>query len=228
MSFLHDFVSLIWPKRCPGCGEKLHQKDEELCVFCQFAIPKIDFHLEQDNPIAAIFWGKVNLHAAAVGYSFKKGGRIQHIIHALKYDGNSNIGIFMGELYGKRLKESSLFNDVDVIIPVPLHPKKEKIRGYNQSEMIAIGMAQSMNCTVDTTTLTRNIHTTSQTKKDRMERWENVSGIFKLSKVEALKGKHILIIDDVITTGATMEACIHALQSSEIEKISVAALAAPD
>ncbi len=150
---------------------------------------------------------------------------VQRLIHQLKYKGNYEIGVFLGKLCGSKLKDSEYFNTADVIIPVPLHWKKVKKRGYNQSEMFAKGLSKIMGAELNTTVLSRKVHTETQTRKSRQERWKNVSDVFELSAPGQLTGKHILLVDDVITTGATLEASATRLCSIPDVKISIATIA---
>ncbi len=175
--------------------------------------------------MAQIFWGRLPLHSATSFLFFNKGGNVQHLIHRLKYKRKPEVGIYLGRLMGFQLMDSPLFAEVDLIIPVPLHPKKERIRGYNQSEIIGKGLEQSMKAVLSTGNLIRSVHTSSQTKKSRYGRWENVKGIFEVKNPEILKGKHLLLVDDVITTGATLESCANTLLEVPGIKLSVASLA---
>jgi ComF family protein len=165
------------------------------------------------------------VYSASAFYSFNKEGRVQRLIHQLKYKGKKEIGFFIGKQYGVELKSSPDFNTVNTIIPVPLHPEKLKKRGYNQSEYFAKGLAAIMNTEINTTTLVREKANESQTKKSRYERWKNVEFVFQLKTTAALEGKHILLVDDVITTGATLEACANVLQQIKGVKISIATIA---
>ena len=158
-------------------------------------------------------------------YFYRKGGKVQTLIHHLKYHGHNEIGVFLGQLYGGQLKGSDYFKDVDIVIPIPLHKAKLKKRGFNQSESFASGLAETMKITVDTSSVFRNIETSTQTKKSRYKRWENVNEIFEIKENCGLENKHVLIVDDVITTGATMEACINVLNKVDGIRISVAAIA---
>jgi ComF family protein len=189
------------------------------------SLPKTNFHLKKENPVAQIFWGRANVFSATAFYYFNKGNKVQHLIHQLKYKGSYETGIFIGELMGCELKESALFNTVDMIVPVPLHPKKIKKRGYNQSEMFGKGMTKGLNRPMNTEVLYRQQFTETQTRKSRTERWENVENVFKVKNPEALSGKHLLLVDDVITTGSTLESCIHALETIPNVTISIAAIA---
>jgi ComF family protein len=226
MSYLSDFLSLIYPNLCASCGNNLFKHEDVICNFCEFHLPKTMFHLAADNPVAGIFWGRANIFSAAACYHFNKGNRVQHMIHLLKYKGRKDVGVYLGRQYGLSLAKSTFFSTSDVVIPVPLHAKKLVLRGYNQSEQFAIGLGRSMKIPVDTSTLIRVKATETQTKKSRFRRWENVAEIFALDNPGKLEGKHILLVDDVITTGATLEACIRKLQAIPGVRISIAAIAA--
>lgn len=226
MSLLDDFISLIYPKICAACGNSLFKHEEVLCNFCEFHLPQTNFHMEEENPVAALFYGRTKVESAAAYYHFNKGSKVQRLIHLLKYKGRRDIGIYLGKQYGSFLKTSPFFNSIEVIIPVPLHWKKQRKRGYNQSEQFASGLGISMKIPLDTHTLYRKKATETQTKKSRFKRWENVAEIFALKEPEKLVGKHILLVDDVITTGATLEACLLALNEIPGIRISVATIAA--
>jgi ComF family protein len=225
MTFFDDFLSLIYPRICMSCGKSLYQKEECICTFCLFHLPKTNFHLEEENPVSRLFWGKVNVHSAASFYYFSKGGKVQKLMHNLKYKGHMEIGVFLGKQYGKQLIASPLFNTVDYLVPVPMHRKKQKARGYNQSELIAVGLSESMNVPVDLKTLLKITKTESQTRKSRFSRWENVKEVFELRNADHFANKHILLVDDVITTGATLEGCIVQLSKVQGIRVSVASIA---
>ncbi|TXB64383.1 ComF family protein [Vicingus serpentipes] len=208
---LNDFFNLIFPKICFACNGVLLKQEEVICTSCQFSLPKTNYHLDEDNPLTKIFWGRVDVKNVAAYYYFKKGGRVQNLLHQLKYKGAKQVGERIGELYGFDLQKSNWIETVDYIIPVPLHSKKLKKRGYNQSECFARGLSKSTNKSLETTILYRKKHSETQTKKSRFNRWENVSEIFDVKNTEKLEGKHILLVDDVITTGATLEASVKVL-----------------
>ena len=222
---LNDFISLIFPQVCASCGNSLYKNEQTICIYCIYHLPKTNFHLDNDNPIAKIFWGRINIHSASAYYGFNKGGKVQHLIHQLKYKGQKEVGFAIGKLYGFELKKSTDFNTIDTIIPVPLHPKKIKKRGYNQSESFAEGLSSSMAVATDFKTLFRAHESETQTKKSRFNRWQNVESIFQLKENKTLEGKHVLLVDDVITTGATLEACAQTLQQISGIKISIATIA---
>ncbi|MCX6230687.1 MAG: phosphoribosyltransferase family protein [Bacteroidetes bacterium] len=225
MSLFQDFFALIYPNNCMACGNNLFKNEHIICTSCLFHLPKTNYHLTTDNPISQAFWGRTNIDAAAAFYYFTKAGKVQHLVHQLKYKGKKEVGVYIGELYGKELIESSEFSKTEVIIPVPLHPKKEKKRGFNQSEVFASGLSVSMNVPLDTKTLIRTFASETQTRKTRFKRWENVKEIFSLQQAEKLENKHILLVDDVITTGATIEACANLLNTIKGVKINVASIA---
>jgi len=208
-----------------ACGKPLFQYENCVCSICLHHLPQTDFHLYIDNPVARLFWGKVHINSAASFLYFNKGGKVQHLIHQLKYKNQKQVGTFLGALYGTYLKNSQFFNSIDIIVPVPLHPKKQRQRGYNQSDFFAMGLAESMNIFVDKTTLHRTYASESQTKKNRYNRYQNVCSIFGIKDIITLSGKHVLLVDDVITTGSTIESCVSTLQHIPDIKISVASIA---
>jgi len=181
--------------------------------------------LEKDNTIERIFWGRFPLQKASSFLFFSKGGRVQNLMHEFKYRSKKEIGFYLGELFARELSKDNWLDEIDVIIPVPLHYKKQEIRGYNQSEEIAKGLNIQSSIPVETAVIKRIVASETQTKKSRFRRWENVSEIFQIDNPEKIEGKHILIVDDVITTGATLEACAQKLLTIEGVKISLASLA---
>jgi ComF family protein len=223
--WITDFIHLFFPNVCYACGEALIEQEEVVCTACYFKLPTTGFHMHQENIISQIFWGRVQIHSATSFLFFNKGGNVQRLMHALKYKGHKEVGVYLGRLFGQTLKESVLFNTADLIVPVPLHPKKQYRRGFNQSEVIAEGMQTSLNIPVSTNNLVRLLYTSSQTKKARYNRWENVKDVFKVKDANAFKGKHLILVDDVLTTGATLEACANPLLEIPNTKVSVATLA---
>ena len=220
-----DFISLLFPRICHGCGNHLLRNEKVICTECYILIPRTNFHLKPENPVAQLFWGRCRLEKAAAFSYYTRDSRIRKLIHRLKYKGAREIGRELGRIYGLSLKSSGFLDDIDLVIPVPLHPSKKRIRGFNQSDLIAEGIADPGPMTVEPGLLRRNTKTSTQTKKSRYERWANVEGIFEVTVEEKLKGRHVLLVDDVITTGSTLEACANEILKIEGTKVSVAALA---
>lgn len=223
--YLNDFISVIFPRICAGCGNSLWKHEEVLCHFCEYHLPKTNFHQDPENPVTQLFRGRVNLDAATAFLYFNKGSNVQRLVHQLKYKGRKDIGIYLGEQYGHLLKNEPRFNTAEVVIPVPLHKKRYMKRGYNQSEQFAIGLSGPMNLPVDKHLLTRIKATDTQTRKSRFSRYQNVKEIFAVNSPQEWAGKHLMLVDDVITTGATLESCILALQDIPQARISVVCIA---
>jgi ComF family protein len=219
-----DFFALIYPESCAACGQTLLKNEETLCTACIFNLPKTNYWKTKDNPVSKIFWGRIPVENACSFYHFTKGGKVQHLLHQLKYKGNKNAGYFAGKLFGTELNNTP-FKDIDALVPVPLHLSKIKKRGYNQSELIGQGIAEVMQKPLKTNWLVRKYASETQTKKSRFKRWENVKEIFAVENVSEFESKHLLIVDDVITTGATIEACAQLLLKVKGVKISIVALA---
>jgi len=221
---IEDFISLLYPRVCAACGNSLFKHEEIICTYCLYHLPKTNYHLMNESPLDKVFWGRAQLANTAALYNFHKKGKVQHLIHQLKYKGRMDVGIYLGKLLGAELNKTESFNDVVKVIPVPLHPGKQRKRGYNQSEQIAIGLANALNIEMDATSFIRTVDTATQTRKSRFARWENVKEIFKVTDAEQLKNRHLLLIDDVITTGATLESAAHILLSIEGVRLSVACI----
>jgi ComF family protein len=220
-----DLFSLFFPNLCLGCGQPLTRGEETICTLCHFHLPKTWFHNDPDNQLTRVFWGRVQLEAVASYLYFQKGGTVQHLLHQLKYKDRPEIGVRLGKWYGMELKQADVFRETELIIPVPLHPRKFRKRGYNQSEMFAEGLAGMMNLQAETRCLYRTFNSQTQTRKTRFDRWENVENIFAVNHPERLRGKHILLVDDVLTTGATLEACAQALLAVPGVRVSVVTIA---
>lgn len=223
--YISDFTNLFFPNICEACGKNLLNNEKTICTECLYHLPKTNFHQESENPVSRLFWGKVYIENATAYYFFHKGSSFQDLIHKLKYNGKQEIGYILGLHLGTDLYESELYKTIDLVIPVPLHPKREKKRGYNQSDSISKGIAEGMKINTNLKSLYRNIETETQTKKSKEERWKNVENIFCIKHPEKLQGKHILLVDDVITTGSTLEACANALLALKNTKVSIACLA---
>ncbi|RZL50543.1 MAG: ComF family protein [Pedobacter sp.] len=220
-----DVIGLLFPELCNACGTHLYYGEKEICIKCLHDLPYTDYHLYADNPVAKQLWGRLpNTQAMAMLY-FRKGTKVQNLMHSLKYKGKTDVGERFGKLMGEKLKLSDHYQDIDLIIPVPLHLSKQRLRGYNQSEAIADGLAETLDIPVSTMHLWRGKSTDSQTKKSRYTRFENMQEVFTVKHKEELENLHILLVDDVITTGATLEACGNALLNAGIKKLSIAAAA---
>lgn len=224
-TFINDTLHLFYPHVCTGCGSDLIQNGNLICLACLNNLPQTNFAQHANNPIEKIFWGRIPLTAAHCEFYFSKESLIQQLIHQLKYKGNKEIGFYMGELMGKSLLNSNRFNNIDALIPLPLNAAKERKRGYNQAAIICEGMSAVMNVPVVKNNVLRQRYTDTQTKKHRTERWQNVADSFIIKNEATLMGKHLLLVDDVITTGATLEACGEVMLNIEGVKLSIAALA---
>lgn len=224
-NLLSHLLDLFFPNLCLICNESLVTGEEELCMGCFNKIPKTNYHLAKDNPVEKRFWGKVDVESASSYFYFHKGSDFQKLIHELKYKGNKEIGVVLGKYSGVDLINSEKFNSIDIIVPVPLHKKKQAKRGYNQSDQICKGLAEVMEKPFVTGNLYRKLESDTQTRKSVFERFENTKDIFGLKNPAELAGKHILLVDDVLTTGSTLEACAHMLKEAEDVKVSVFTLA---
>lgn len=220
-----DFFNLLFPACCNACGTPLFYGEKSVCIKCLYDLPYTDFHLYPDNPVAKLFWGRINCHEVMALLYFKKGTKVQNLIHHLKYKGQTDVGLMLGRMIGEKLLSNTLYQKPDLIVPVPLHQKKENSRGYNQSKCIADGIAEVLQVPVVTGVLTRKKNTGTQTKKSRYQRFENVQSVFEIRQPWGLENQHILLIDDVITTGATLESCGKILLDSGLRKLSIAAAA---
>ncbi len=225
LSLLNDFLSLFYPRLCAGCQTTLVLGEDVICLGCLADLPKTGFGKVSDNPVAQLFWGRAEIRLATSFCSFDKGGIMQQFLHRLKYKGSKEIGEKLGRLFGYDLSKCAPYREIELLIPVPLHPKKERQRGYNQSAVIAAGISAAMGKPLVTDNLIRNHYSDTQTNKGRFERWENVKELFSVRNPELLEGKHLLLVDDVVTTGSTLEACAQALLKVPGVKVSVATLA---
>lgn len=223
--WLYSILNLFYPRVCAACGETLLKDEETVCLKCRYTLPFTGYENHADNPLAQVFYGRVRFHAVTACFFFAKSGKVQHLIHELKYKNNPEAGIFLGQELGKTIKDAPLFQGIDYLIPVPLHPRREKQRGYNQSLLIAQGINEVTGIPIGDKYLIRAVYTTTQTKKSADERHKNVKDIFEVRFPEELEGKHVLLIDDVLTTGATLESCAHQLENIPGIMISAATAA---
>lgn len=223
--FAMDLIGLLYPDLCNGCGTPLFQGEKHICTKCLHDLPYTDFQNYPENVVHKLFWGRLRCdHAMAMLY-FRKGSKVQNLIHRLKYNNQTELGTTLGRMLGQQLLTSEAYQKADLIIPIPLHPKKEKSRGFNQSKCIADGMAEILSIPVNTSALIRQKETATQTRKNRYNRFENMQYVFKVVHSESIQDKHILLVDDVITTGATFEACGIELWQCNMSKLSIAAIA---
>ena len=225
MSILQDLIHLLYPRQCVACGKALLKHEECICAYCLFHLPQTNYHIDDNNDLKQLMWGKAEIENITALYFYKKGNKTQNLMHQLKYKRKKNIGLYLGNYYGKMLLKNPRYNEIDYIVPIPLHKTKLRKRGYNQSEMIGLGLEKGLGKEMLTDVLIRKEFTETQTKKSRMERWENVESVFALTDSKRFDNKHILLVDDVITTGSTMEACVHAVQKAENVKVSIVCLA---
>ena len=229
MSYIYDlwddFISLLFPRLCYGCGCHLLRNEKIICTECYILIPRTNYHLSNENPVAKLFWGRCLIEKAAAFSYYAKGSRMRKLIHNMKYKGIREIGTEIGRIYAITLSRSGFTDGIDVIIPVPLHRSKKKKRGFNQSESVSEGISSVTGLKLDTTTLVRVSASATQTKRSRYDRWTNVEGIFKVTDPGRIQGMHVLLVDDVITTGSTIESCTNELLKIEGVKVSVVALA---
>jgi ComF family protein len=224
-TLLSDFSHLFFPHICAGCGTDALHEESPVCIHCAANLPTTNFITQPDNLVEKIFWGRLPLACAASAYYFTKDSLLQHLLHLLKYKGRQDIGVFLGNLIGQQLNDTNRFSSVDGLLPLPLFKKREKKRGYNQAELLAQGISNYFNKPIFPDVVQRRLPTETQTHKSRIERWQNMEGTFEITNIEAIAGKHILLIDDVITTGATLEACGTELLASGCLTLSVLSLA---
>ncbi|MBC7568019.1 MAG: ComF family protein [Pedobacter sp.] len=223
-----DFIGLLYPNLCSGCSKPIYYGESMICTSCLFEIPYTDDHLNPDNRVAKQFWARIQFDGAMALLHFKKGNRVQSMLHQLKYKGKTELGQLLGKMIGDKLLLSTQFKEIDLIIPVPMHRKKLYQRGYNQSLCITEGIAQVLGCPVNDKALLKVKETATQTHKGRLSRNENMTRVFEVFQLAELQGKHILLVDDVITTGATIEACGIELWKAGIGNLSIAAVAFAD
>ncbi len=220
-SLVTDFVDLVFPDLCPGCEQPFAKGEKFLCTSCEYDLPLFAI----DDNILDRFIGRISLLDARAYFKFYTGGITQKLLHAVKYGGDKELGIYLGRMFMMSLKRKDVFAGIDVIVPVPLHPTKLRSRGYNQSAVLAFGIADALGLNVDEQSVVRLKKSETQTRKTRAERWHNVAGIFEVTG-NKLRDKNVLLVDDVITTGATLEACGEAILAARATSLSFGALAA--
>lgn len=217
-------ADIVFPNLCVGCNGVLLGAEKQICTTCIKNLPETRFHVHAENDLEKIFWGRVRLTRAFSFLIFRKKGVVQNILHDLKYGNNPDLGVFLGEMYGSKLRQAGI--NFDGVVAVPLHESKQKLRGYNQSDCFAEGLSYSLNCTHMRAVVKRKKATATQTRKTRIQRWDNVEEVFEVWQPERISGKNILLVDDVITTGATIEACAASITpySGNLSVASIACL----
>lgn len=224
-SYLADFVSLLFPELCHACGSSLISGEELICTSCIYNLPYTNFHQQADNIVARQFWGKMPVSNTYALFYFSKGGKVQQLMHQFKYKNTPLIGNKLGQMAGAQLLQNPHYKKYDAIIPVPLHKSRLRKRGYNQSACFANGLAAVLNAPVLINNLVRKNATETQTHKSRFERAVNMQDVFVITDAAALADKHILLVDDVVTTGSTVEACGIALLTAPGLQLSIATIA---
>ena len=214
----------FFTEKCVVCNTKLLHKERGVCIQCLYDLPRTNNFMTPDNESEILLAGRFPFMRVAAFSMFTTKGLLQVLIHELKYNQKPYIGELIGNIYGEDLSKSSFIETVDVIVPVPLHPKKKALRGYNQAETFAKGISISTSIPFSVDQLVRIVHNPTQTKLSKTQRWENVNGIFDVKDKSAFEDKHVLLVDDVITTGSTIEACAKALLKCANVTISVAAI----
>ena len=223
MKWISDLIDLIFPRHCCVCGETLSRQEHDICLNCLYHLPKIEPHHKQE--IEQIFWGKIGIERAASFMYYRKGSPYNALMHKLKYKDVPEVGTRLAEMAAKELMDSGFFNGITRIVPLPLSKKKLRKRGYNQSEYIAMGLSNITGISVDNSLVKRDIANETQTHKNRDERWENVKDIFSVNGNVSLEDEHVLLVDDILTTGATICSCAATLQKECGCKISIFTLA---
>jgi ComF family protein len=229
-SILIDYIKgleqIFFPNVCASCLRNMAKNEEVICTVCEWKLPYTKFHLIEENTIEKRFWGRVPIERASSFLFFQKGSATQKLISLLKYQNRQDVGKKLGKLYAQQLlNDNAALLNIDVIVPVPLHIDKQKMRGYNQSDSIAFAMGEVLKVPVLNNSVVRIKNNITQTGKSRKDRWENVEKIFEVKFTDKIKGKHILLIDDVVTTGATIEACAAEILSVPNTKVSILTLA---
>lgn len=222
---IKNLLNLFFPKVCLSCDNQLEENELYVCTLCRHELPLTNFESSTNNEVTKILYGRVQLRYTSALLWFSKKGLVQRLLHNLKYKGHEEVGEFLGQWLGQELCRHEGFKTVDVVIPVPLHSKRLRQRGYNQVDKFGRELAEALECDFNTNVLQKTKATRTQVFKDRIKRWMDDDGLFVVTDYESLKGKHILLVDDIITTGATIEICANALSKIEGITISVATMA---
>ncbi|MBX2899115.1 MAG: ComF family protein [Cyclobacteriaceae bacterium] len=224
-SMLQGFVSLIYPAYCLGCSNTLYKGETILCTHCISNLPKTNYLYQYQNPMFLRLHGRLKLKYGLAFLKFRKHGMVQRLLHQLKYNNHPEVGEALGKLLGHEMYTNGYAGEFDLVIPVPLHSSRKRARGYNQSACIAKGLAEALSIDWEETVSTRMVSTKTQTRKTKTERWHNVQSVFAVADVEKIRNRRILLVDDVMTTGATLEACGTCLLEAGCKELSVACLA---
>lgn len=224
-NYLKDFSHLLFPQQCLSCAAEINKHTDILCYKCSLHLPLTNFTDLKDNPVEKTFIGRINVAQATSVFYFTKESLLQHLLIQLKYKNNQEVGLFLGKKLGSELSKNFRFTNIDCMIPLPLSKEKLNFRGYNQATVICKGIQEKWNIPINENAVIRKINTQSQTKENRVNRWQNMKDVFFVPEPAALKGKHILLVDDVITTGATLEACGQAILEAGAASISIATVA---
>lgn len=220
-----DFGSLFFPNHCLSCDDSLVKGENLICTNCMLQMPQTNYHLDPTNPLKCRLSSRIQVEHVMALFKFSKSGRVQGLLHALKYKNHPELGVMLGNLYGERIMEGNLCNVFELIIPVPLHPARKRKRGYNQSAKFAEGLSQKLGIPYSDDLMERKIKTETQTRKSKLSRWQNVNEVFLVKEVEPIKLKKILLVDDVVTTGATLEACANQLLAAGCSTLSIGCIA---
>ncbi len=222
---LKSIINLFFPKVCYACHNLLNDNEDTICMDCRHDLPITNFHFDNNDSVAKVLYGRAKIENGTALFRFEKKGNVQRLIHNLKYKDHEHIGFVLGNWLGGELKTLESYKNIDVVIPVPLHKNKLKKRGYNQVALFGQQVAEALNADYLDDVLVKVTNTMSQVNKKRLARWTNSDELFTLKNIEAIDNKHILVVDDIITTGATLEACISVLNQAKNIKISIATMA---
>jgi len=220
-----NLLNLFFPKVCYACRNLLVDQETYICTDCRHNLPVTNYHFNNDDTVKKVLYGRVKLENATALLQFQKKGMVQHLLHGLKYKGYENIGVFLGKWLGEELKTIEAYGNIDAVVPVPLHKRKQRKRGYNQVEKFGLEIAKALDVEYIDTVLLKTTSTKTQVFKERIARWNNNNEVFSITNHNTIANKHILLVDDIITTGATIEACANQLLKANNVKISVATMA---
>ena len=228
MKAISDLLALVYPEFCYACSQSLAHGENMVCTTCRLKLPYTNYHLltSTENPLANRFYGRIDVEHAFSYLTYVRAGRVQNLLHNLKYRNVPEIGELLGKWYGSELQKSGFKEKIDLIVPVPLYYRKLKKRGYNQSDKFAKGLSDALEIPWSSQVIKRVAESSTQTKKSRFARWQNVDKLFSVTQPEEIKERRILLVDDVLTTGATLEACGQELLANGCKSLSIATIAA--